>query len=102
MKKQRKYSKELKEETIKMIFKDGLTNAEVSNRLGIPIGTIGGWVAREKANEEPVESGQVSQKDLLAENARLRRELANAKMEREILKKATAYFAKESLPGTHS
>ena len=66
MKKQRKYSKELKEEAIKMIFKNGLTNGEVSNRLGIPKGTIGGWVAREKANEEPTESGQVSQKDLKA------------------------------------
>jgi len=100
MKNQRKYSKELKEEAIKMIFKDGLANAEVSDRLGIPKGTIGGWVARAKTNEDPVESGQLSQKDLLVENARLRKELANAKMEREILKKATAYFAKESLPGT--
>ena len=102
MKNQRKYSKELREEAIKMIFKDGLTNTEVSDRLGIPKGTLGGWVARAKANEEPVESGQFSQKDLLVENARLRKELANAKMEREILKKATAYFAKESLPGTRS
>ena len=102
MKNQRKYSKELREEAIKMIFKDGLTNAEVSNRLGIPKGTIGGWVARAKASEEPIEPGQISQKDLLVENARLRKELANAKMEREILKKATAYFAKESLPGTRS
>jgi len=37
-----------------------------------------------------------------AENARLRKELAEARMEREILKKATAYFAKAQLPGTHS
>ena len=102
MKNQRKYSKELKVEAIKMIFKEGLTNTEVSTRLGIPKGTIGGWVAREKANEEPVEFGQISQKDLLVENARLRKELANAKIEREILKKATAYFAKESLQGTRS
>ena len=34
--------------------------------------------------------------------ARLRKELAEARMEREILKKATAYFARESLPGTRS
>ena len=40
--------------------------------------------------------------DLAAENARLRKELATARMEREILRKATAYFAKESLPGTRS
>ena len=44
MKNQRNYSKELKEEAIKMIIKDGLSHAEVSNRLGIPKGTIGGWI----------------------------------------------------------
>jgi transposase len=37
--------------------------------------------------------------EVMAENAKLRKELAQAKMETEILKKATAYFAKESLPG---
>jgi transposase-like protein len=46
--------------------------------------------------------GERSMAELTAENARLRKELAEARMEREILKKATAYFAKESLPGTRS
>ena len=40
--------------------------------------------------------------ELSNENSRLRKELNEARMEREILKKATAYFAKESLPGTRS
>jgi transposase len=39
---------------------------------------------------------------LEAENARLRRELAVERMEKEVLKKATAYFARESLPGTRN
>ena len=102
MKNQRNYSKELKAEAIKMIIKDGLSHAEVSDRLGIPKGTIGSWIAQAKKISEPVESGQLSVADMAAENARLRKELAEAKMEREILKKATAYFAKESLPGTRS
>jgi transposase len=38
----------------------------------------------------------------MAENRRLRKELAKAQMEKDILKKAAAYFAKESLPGTRS
>ncbi len=46
--------------------------------------------------------GEQSVGELSAENARLRKELAEARMEREILEKATAYFAKESLPGTRS
>ena len=102
MKNQRNYSKELKAEAIKMIIQDGLTHGEVSDRLGIPKGTIGSWIAKAKKNSEPVESGQLSVAEMAAENARLRKELAEAKMEREILKKATAYFAKESLPGTRS
>ena len=40
--------------------------------------------------------------ELEAENSRLRKELAEARQERDILKKATAYFARESLPGTRS
>jgi transposase len=40
--------------------------------------------------------------DLDAENSKLKRELAETRMERDILKKAIAYFAKASLPGTRS
>jgi transposase len=46
--------------------------------------------------------GARSAAELAIENARLRKELAEARMERDILKKATAYFARESLPGTRS
>nr|WP_277344209.1 hypothetical protein [Azotobacter chroococcum] len=38
--------------------------------------------------------------ELKTENARLRKELAEVRMERDIVKKAAAYFARESLPGT--
>jgi transposase len=47
-------------------------------------------------------AGAQSAVELAAENKRLRKELAEARMERDILKKATAYFARASLPGTHS
>jgi transposase len=46
--------------------------------------------------------GAPSISDVIAENRRLRKELATVQMEKEILKKAAAYFAKESLPGTRS
>ena len=55
---------------------------------------------RGKAPGTPVGSQTVA--DLEQENARLRKELAEARLERDILKKATAYFARESLPGTRS
>jgi transposase len=64
--------------------------------LGIPKATLGNWIRASEngelrsAGDRPVSAEQM-------ELARLRAELARVKMERDILKKATAYFAKESL-----
>ncbi len=102
MKKQNKYSPELREETIKMVIEQGLSQPEVSRRLSIPLGTIGTWISKAKAVSGTTGPGNLTIADLAAENSRLRKELTTARMEREILKKATAYFAKESLPSTRS
>ena len=85
-----------------MVAREGLTHAEVALRLGVPRGSIGNWIAAFKEDTPAAWPGAPSVADLMAENAQLRKELAEAKMEREILKKATAYFAKESLPGMRS
>jgi transposase len=74
---------------------------EASRRLGIPDTSIWNWI-RLKRDGKPVVvgvvagSGKRSAADLEAENHRLRQELANAKADLEIVKKAAAYFAKES------
>lgn len=102
MKELGKYSAELKAEAVKMVIEQGLTQEETAKRLTIPKGNIGNWVAVAKAALRNGGAGEQSAGELAAENARLRKELAVARMEREILKKATAYFAKESLPGTRS
>lgn len=96
----RKYNPELKAEAIKMVDEQGMTQAEVSKKLGIPKGTIGNWVSGYSESSPGAPPGEQTYAAMKAENARLRKELAEARMEREILKKATAYFAKESLPGT--
>ena len=59
-------------------------------------------MAQAKASKNPSVPGARSAADLEVENTRLRKELAETRMERDILKKATAYFARESLPGTRS
>lgn len=102
MKENRSYSEELKAEAIKMVLEQGLSREEAAKRLMIPKGTIGNWITATKTVKECTMPGEQSHTALVAENARLRKDLAEARMEREILKKATAYFAKESLPGMRS
>ena len=102
MKTQRTYSKELKQEAVKMVLEQGLTHREAGYRLSIPSGTIGNWMTAAKAGRIAAKPGDRSVTELAAENVKLRKELAEARMEKEILKKAAAYFAKESLPGTRS
>lgn len=102
MKKQHRYTPEFRAEAVKLVTEQGLSQEEAANRLAIPKGTIGNWVAAAKASNRASVPGARSAAELEAENARLRKELAEARLERDILKKATAYFARESLPGTRS
>ena len=102
-KQQQRYTEEFRTEAVKLVFEQGLSQAEAANRLGIPKGTLGNWMVAAKVSpSSSAAPGARSAADLEAENARLRKELAEARMERDILKKATAYFARESLPGTRS
>jgi transposase len=96
------YTKEFKEEAVKMVTEGGLSIPEVGRRLSIAKSTIAYWV---KLAREGTLSDNSRQKPVTGEQmevARLKREVAELKMERDILKKAAAYFAKESLLGTRS
>lgn len=74
---------------------------EVCRRLSLPKSTITNWIrAYKKGKLGEVGKFQRPLTDIEQELACVKRELAEVKMERDILKKATAYFAKESLPGT--
>jgi transposase len=102
MKKQQRYTPEFRAEAVKLVSEQGLSQEAAANRLSIPKGTLANWIAASKASNRPSAPGARSATELEKENARLRKELAEARMERDILKKATAYFARESLPGTRS
>ena len=102
MKQQQRYTPEFRVEAVKLVTEQGLSQETAAKRLGIPKGTLANWVAAVKTSTRPAAPGARSTLELEAENARLRKELAEARMERDILKKATAYFARESLPGTRS
>ena len=94
------YTKEFKEEAAKMVTGQGLSIPEVGRRLSIPKSTIANWV-RAASNGTLAKSKKVVTEEEM-DHARLKREIAELKMERDILKKAAAYFAKESLKGTRS
>ena len=97
------FTQEFKEEAVKMVMEGGLSIPEVSRRLSIPKSTLAHWV---KISKEGKLSGSGGKQRAVTveemELARLKREVVELKMERDILKKAAAYFAKESLPGTRS
>ena len=101
MLKKRSYSPEFRSEAVKLIQEQGLSQEDAAKRLAIPKGTLANGIAAAKRGA-PSHAGARTVSELEAENSRLRQELSEARQERDILKKATAYFARESLPGTRS
>jgi transposase len=98
-----KYTKEFRKEAVKLITEGGFSVPEVGRRLSLAPSTITYWVKAHKTGKlAEVGKTQKPLTEIEMENYRLKRELAEVKMERDILKKAAAYFAKESLPGTRS
>ena len=98
---QGRYTKEFREEAVKLVTEERISLPEVARRLSLPPSTLATWVKQFKAGR----LGEVGKTyrpltGIEMDLARTKRELAEVKMERDILKKAAAYFAKESLPGT--
>ena len=93
-----KYTKEFRMEAVKLVTDGGLSILEASRRLSLAPSTLSNWVKKNKVGQlEEVGKNHRQLSDKEMELARLKRELAEVKMERDILKKATAYFAKGSL-----
>ncbi len=91
-----RYSSEFKVQAINMALTEGLGVTETARRLSIPMKTLANWVVQARAGDK----GSAKRPDVSPyeeENSRLRKENALLRMERDILKKAAAYFAKESL-----
>lgn len=92
----RTYSREFKIEAIRRVIEDGIPQTHVARELGISPNTLSSWKREFLADTEHAFPGQGKQKPDDEELTRLRRENARLKRELEILKKAAAYFAKES------
>jgi transposase len=95
----RQYTDEFKHEAVKLAQSVGGNQA--ARRLDIPDSSLGNWLRLSRKDKlKAVEVHPIAVKrsvtDLEAENTGLRRQLANARADLEIVKKAAAYFARES------
>lgn len=90
-----RYSKEMRQEAVALTKAVG--PAEASRRLSIPMKTLANWLRAANAGKlEEVGMQQPVIAEAALELARIKRELAEVKMERDLLKMFAAYFAKES------
>jgi transposase len=98
---QGRYTKEFREEAVTMVIDGSMSVPEAARRLSLPPSTLGNWVKAHKAGKlKDIGKNYRPLTELEMELARVKKELAETRMERDLLKKAAAYFAKESLPGT--
>jgi len=95
-----RYTQEFKESAIQLVLNSDKPVMQIARELGMSDKTLHGWLQqyRQKNNLESSGSTKASstKESLAEENRRLRKELARVTKEREILKKATAFFAKEA------
>ena len=86
-----RYPEEFKIQAVKQVTEKQLPVSEVAARLGVSVHSLYAWVKRYTKPKEQ----RVEEDDQSAEVRRLRAELKRVTEERDILKKAAAYFAKE-------
>lgn len=93
--KRRTFTEEFKRDAVNLVVLEGYTIAAAARAVGVLDGSLRDWHRKYAPEPEPCGAGATLE-ELEAENKRLRKKLREAEVEREILKKATAYFAKES------
>lgn len=89
----RSFTPEFKRDAVSMVINDDRTIVDVAESLGIGDGTLGSWVRQAKVDAGDNAGVTTEEK---AELAKLRKENAQLRMERDLLKRATAFWVKES------
>jgi transposase len=88
---QGRYTKEFREEAVKMVMDGGMTLPEAARRLSLPPSTLGNWVKAHKAGKlGEIGKTQRPLTELEMELAKVKKELVETRMERDLLKKAAA------------
>jgi len=89
----KRYTDEFRSEAVRQVTEKGHTVADVAERLGMSAHTLYAWVRAAKPPQEEQRAADLE--EARAEIKRLKKELARASEERDILKKAAAYFAND-------
>lgn len=91
------YTPEFKRDSVSFVIASGRPIKQVARELGINDTTLGNWVRAERKDGSLTRSTPTADEaQMEAENKRLRRRIAELETEREILKRATAFWVKES------
>lgn len=94
-----RYTKDFKDKAVKLCLQPDANRQEIADNLGVKYKTICNWIS--KAMSNPSKDIKIDYKtqyqQLSSENADLKKKLKQAETEREILKKAAAYFARQNL-----
>ena len=95
MSKRRKHSKEFKQDAVRLVTEQGYAIAEAARNLGLNANMLARWKKETEESEYAFRgNGKLTQEQL--ELRQLRSENRQLRLEREILKKATAFFVNES------
>ena len=92
----KKYTREFKQDAVRLVTEQGYNQSEAARNLGIDRGMLGRWVKELQEDESEAFRGNGKLTAEQEELRHLREENRRLKLEREVLKKATAFFAKES------
>jgi transposase len=90
----RRFTDEFKTGAVGLVLDDGKTIAQVARDLDLTASALSAWVEQARADRSKGKTGLTSEER--AELSKLRKENAELKRERELLKKAAAFFAKEN------
>lgn len=94
MKERKRYTKEFKEGAVRLVTEQGRKKSDVAKSLGIAEVSLSRWIKAFQAEGTDGFRGNGNRSELEKENFELRKKIKELEQEREILKKAAAYFAK--------
>ena len=90
----RRFTKEFEDEAVRLALTSGRTQREIAGDLGVGLSTLVRWIGRRRGRQAMAPGGQ-AEADMATELKRLRRENEILRQERDVLKRATAFFARE-------